>query len=97
MNKIFIYGDEAYDVSNIKYIDTTPFSGGYGGCYVNIHLLRGYEYVFNPETEITELIEPIIIKGYGNDSHAMSFIKTLSEEWEKYLESIEFNGYEENE
>ena len=87
MGRIFIHGDEVYDLGNIKHINTTPYSGGYGGCYVNIHLLKGNEYVFNSETETTELIEPKIVKGYGNDSHAMSFIKIISKEWEKYLES----------
>ncbi|MGC3977782.1 MAG: hypothetical protein QM751_05815 [Paludibacteraceae bacterium] len=95
MGRIFIYGDESYDLGNIKHINTTPFSGGYGGCYVNIHLLKGNEYVFNEETETTELIEPKIVKGFGEDRYAMSFIKTISEEWEKYLESkeIQENNY----
>lgn len=89
MGRIFIYGDEAFDLGNIKNIDTTPYSGGYGGCYVNIHLLRGNEYVFNPDNETVELIKPKITKGFGEDRYAMSFIKTLTEEWEKYLESKE--------
>ncbi len=94
MGRIFIYGDEAYDLGNIKHIDTTPFSGGYGGCYVNIHLLKGNEYVFNEDTGTTELIEPKIKKGFGEDRYAMSFIKTISEEWEKYLESKEIQENE---
>ena len=89
MGRIFNYGDESYDLGNIKNIDTTPFSGGYGGCYVNIHLLKGHEYVFNPDKEITELIEPKIVKGFGEDRHAMSFINAISKEWENYLESKE--------
>lgn len=89
MGRIFLYGDEAFDLGNIKNIDTTPFSGGYGGCYVNIHLLRGNEYIFNPDKETMELIKPKITKGFGEDRHAMSFIKNLTEEWEKYLESKE--------
>ncbi len=89
MGRIFIYGDEAYDLGNIKHIDTTPFSGSSSGFYVNIHLLKGNEYVFNEETETTELIEPKIKKGFGKTEYAMSFIETISEEWEKYLESKE--------
>lgn len=89
MGRIFLYGDEAYDLGNIKSIDTTPFSGGNGGCYVNIHLLKGNEFVFNPDKETTELITPKISKGFGEDKHAMSFIKNLTLEWEKYLENKE--------
>jgi len=89
MGRIFINGDEAFDLGNIKSIDTTPFSGGFGGCYVNTHLLTGNEYVFNPDRETTELINPKITKGFGEDRHAMFFIKTLVGEWEKYLESKE--------
>lgn len=89
MGRIFIYGDESYDLGNIKHINTRPFSSSSDGCYVQIHLLKGNEYIFNPDTEITELIEPKIEKGYGNRSHAISFIENISEEWEKYLESKE--------
>lgn len=89
MGRIFIYGDEAYDLGNIKHIDTKPYSGSDDGCYVQIHLLKGREYVFNPETEMTELIEPIIKKGFGKNKHANSFIESITEEWEKYLENKE--------
>lgn len=89
MGRLFKYGDEIFDLANIKNIDTTPFSGGYGGCYVNIHLLRGSEYIFNPEKETTELIKPKIEKGFGEDRHALLFIKNLTREWEKYLETKE--------
>lgn len=89
MGRIYIYGDKAYDLGNIKHIDTKPYSGCDDGCYVQIHLLKGREYVFNPETEITELIEPIIRKGFGKNNHANSFIESISEEWEKYLENKE--------
>ncbi len=85
MRRIFIYGDEAFDLGNIKHIDKKPFSGRDDGCYVQIHLLKGREYVFNPETEITELIEPIIKKGFGKNEHARIFIENISEEWDKYL------------
>lgn len=89
MRRIFTYIDEVYDLGNIKHIDTRPFSGCNDGCYVQIHLLKGNEYVFNPETETTKLIEPKIEKGFSKNSHAVSFIKTISAEWEKYLESRE--------
>lgn len=89
MGRIYFDGDDAFDLGNIKNIDTTPYSGGYIGCYVNIHLLRGNEYVFNPDNETTELIKPKIRKGFGEHSHALSYIKSLTEEWEKYLESKE--------
>ena len=87
MRRIFIYGDEAYDLANIKYIDTKPYSGSDDGCYVQIHLLKGSEYVFNPESEVTELIEPIIKKGFGKSKHANSFIETITGEWGEYLEN----------
>lgn len=87
MGRIFIYGGEAYDLGNIKYIDTQPYSGSDDGCYVQIHLLKGNEYVFNSETETTELIQPIITKGFGKNSYATSFIETITKEWEKYLEN----------
>lgn len=87
MGRIFIYGDEVYDLGNIKYIDTIPFSNSSDGCHVQIHLLKGNEYVVNPETETTELIQPIIKKGFGKNSYATSFIETITKEWEKYLEN----------
>jgi len=59
------------------------------GCYVQIHLLRGNEYVFNPDTATTELVKPVIEIGFGRSSHAIDFIETISEEWERYLESKE--------
>lgn len=85
MGRIYIYGDAAYDLGNIKHIDTKPYSGYDDGCYVQIHLLKGREYVFNPETEITELIEPIIKKGFGKIELAQTFIESITEEWDKYL------------
>lgn len=91
MGRIFIHGDRIYDLGNIKHID---FSDSYSGFYVNIYLLRGHEYIFNPETEKTELIEPKIAKRYGEEIDAKSFIKTISEEWGKYLEN---NEVQENE
>lgn len=87
MERIFIFGDQAYDLGNIKHIDTQPYSDADDGSYVQIHLLRGKEYIFNPETEITELLEPIIKKGFGKNKHANSFIESITEEWAKYLES----------
>lgn len=87
MERIYIYGDEAYDLGNIKHIDTIPYSRSDNGCYVQIHLLKGKEYVFNSETQITEFIEPIIKKGFGQNKHAKAFIESITEEWEKYLEN----------
>lgn len=89
MGRIFLDGDEAFDLGNIKNIDTTPYSGSFDGCYVNIHLLKGHEYVFNPDNETTELIKPKITKGFGTYRDAMSYIKYITEEWENYLESKE--------
>ncbi|MDO5509190.1 MAG: hypothetical protein Q4F57_00705 [Weeksellaceae bacterium] len=91
MGRIFLFGNQAFDLGNIKYIDTKPFNGSDGGCYVNIHLLKGNEYLYNPEEETMELIQPIIRKGFGEDRHAWSFIEAISEEWGKFLEGREFD------
>ena len=58
---------------------------------MQIHLLKGYEYSFNPETDTTDLIEPIIEKGFSKDSHATSFIKAIAKEWGRYLENREID------
>jgi len=89
MGRIFNCGNKTFDLGNIKHIDRRDFSGSNDGCYVQIHLLKGHEYIFNPDTETTELIKPVIEIGFGNNSHAIDFIETISEEWERYLESKE--------
>lgn len=87
MGRLFLYGDEVYDLGNIKHIDTTPYSAKSDGCYVNIHLLKGREYLIDPDTLETKLFEPVIIKGFGKGEWAMSFIERLMVAWEMYLES----------
>lgn len=89
MGRIYTYGEGIYDLANIKHIDTQPYSDSYEGCYVLIHLLKGKEYVFNSETEMTELIEPVIKKAFGKNKLANTFIESITEEWEKYLENKE--------
>lgn len=42
---------------NIKAIRTEPFIGNTGGYHVIIELLRGKEYVYNPDTLGYDLIE----------------------------------------
>lgn len=89
MRRIFFYENDAYDLGNIKYIEVEPFSNNSDGCYVLIHLLKGREYVYNAESDATELIEPIIKKGFGKLKYANFFIKSISVEWENYLENNE--------
>jgi len=89
MGRIFNYGNETFDLGSIMYIDKRDFYNCDEGCYVQIHLLKGNEYVLNPDTGITELIKPVIEIGFGKNNHAINFIEAVSEEWEKYLESKE--------
>lgn len=86
MNRILSLSELTIDLGNIKNIRTVPYSGGNGGCYVVIELLKGNEYIYNPDTQETELIKPQIKEGFGEDRWADSFIKTITEEWKKYLE-----------
>lgn len=89
MNRILSLSDLTIDLGNIKNIRTIPFSGNTGGLYVIIELLKGREYVFNPEIEEAELFEPQIKEGFGTIERADYFIKSITEEWNKYLKSKE--------
>jgi len=86
MNRIYTFSNLTIDLGNIKNIRTVLFSGNTGGHYVIIELLKGREYVFNPETEEIELFEPQIKEGFGKIEWADFFIKSITEEWNKYLE-----------
>lgn len=86
MNRIFSISNLTIDLGNIKNIRTVPFSGNTGGYYVVIELLKGREYVFNPDNEETELFEPQIKEGFGEIERVDFFIRSITEEWEKYLE-----------
>jgi hypothetical protein len=86
MNRILSLSDLTIDLENIKNIRTVSFSENTGGHYVTIELFKGREYVFNPDTEETELFEPYIKEGFGKIEWADSFIKSRTEEWNKYLE-----------
>ncbi len=86
MNRILSLSELTIDLGNSKNIRTVPFSGSDGGCYVIIELLKGHEYVYNPDSQEMELIKPQIKEGFGENKWADSFINTIMEEWEKYLE-----------
>lgn len=89
MDRIFNVGDLSIDLGNIKNIKTEPFSGGYGGCYVIIELLRGKEYVYNPDTLGYDLIEPKIKEGFGKNSSANFFIDEITQAWQAYLNELD--------
>lgn len=89
MGRIFDSGRGVIDLGNIKYIDIRECDNN--DCYVRIHLLKGYEYVFNSDTDETELIVPKIEIYLYEERWAHSFIESISEEWEKYLESKEID------
>jgi hypothetical protein len=89
MKRVISISDLTIDLGNIKNIRIEPYSGGYGGCYVIIELLRGREYVFNPETEETKLIEPIIKQGFGSTDSAYSFVEEIEGAWNNYLATLE--------
>lgn len=80
--------DEYYyiDLGNIKSIETSD----YGTC-VNIYFLKGFDYVVNPKSGECELLEPHIQFSFGRDKQKFDFAKTISEEWEKYLEGNEID------
>lgn len=91
MERVFEYGDFVIDLGNIKCIKTRSeesYSGYPRNWYIIIELLRGNEFVFNPETELTELVKPVIeIKfSAGNVS---PIISDISRAWGRYLESKE--------
>lgn len=92
MGRIFDSGRGIIDLRNIKYIDIRECNND--DCYVRIHLLKGYEYVFNSDTEATELIVPKIEIYFSENRWAYSFIESITEEWEKYLESKEIDKKE---
>ena len=86
MNRIFNIGDLSIDLGNIKNIRTISFSGGGGGCHVIIELLRGKEYVYNPDTLGYDVFEPQIKEGFGRIESAHFFIDEIIKEWQKYLD-----------
>lgn len=58
MNRILSLNELTIDLGNIKNIRIVPFSGSVGGCYVIIELLKDHEYIYNPDSQETELIKP---------------------------------------
>ena len=85
MNRIYTFSDLSIDLGNIKNIRTIPFIGNTGGYYVVIELIKGKEYVYNPETGETELFEPQIKEGFGKIESAEFCVKSIKEEWNNYL------------
>lgn len=87
MGRIFKFseglGEEFIDLGNIKSIFTSPFGA------VTIHLLKSSEYVINPKTNELELVKPEISYYFPNKEKLNDFKETITEEWEKYLESKE--------
>ena len=91
MRRIYNYLGTVIDLGNIKHIEekyANTCNGYPCDWYVQIELLNGNEYVFNPDTETTELIKPVI-KIECSDGGVQTVIKDISEQWGKYLESKE--------
>jgi len=74
-------GDNYIDLGNIKSIHTSD----YGNC-VNIYFLKGFEYVVNPISGESELLEPHIQFSFNKNQQRLNFAEKISEEWRKYLE-----------
>ena len=89
MKRVITIDDLTIDLGNIKNIRLDTYSSSSGGSYVLIELLKGKEYVFNPETEETNLMEPIIKTYFGSINAGSSFIKDLEKDWNNYLISTE--------
>ncbi|MGM1055451.1 MAG: hypothetical protein ACQEWG_06155 [Bacteroidota bacterium] len=85
MNRIFEISDLTIDLGNIKNVRTEPFSSSSTGVFVIIELLHGKEYVQNPETGEIDLFEPQIKEGFGSIERAEFFMRSIKEEWNKYL------------
>ena len=85
MNRIFEVSNLTIDLGNIKNLRTEPFSSTSNGVYVIIELLNGKEYLQNPDTKEIELFEPQIKEGFGSIESAEYFMKSIREEWDKYL------------
>ena len=92
MGRIYDIGKGYIDLGNIKYIDIRKCDND--DCYLRIHLLKGSEYVYNPDTKESEFIKPIVEIYLYDASLARSYINDIKEEWEKYLESKEIDKAE---
>lgn len=79
-------GDNFIDLGNIKSIYTSD----YGTC-VTIYFLKGFEYVANPKSGEYDLIEPYIQFSFSKDQEKLDFARSITKEWEKYLESVEID------
>jgi hypothetical protein len=93
MKRVYEINDLTIDLGNIKNLRTEPFSSSSNGVYVIIELLNGKEYVQNPETEELELFEPQIKEGFGSIERAEFFMRSIREEWNKYLKYLDEKAY----
>jgi len=86
MDRVFIWNDIALDLDNIKSMRIEKFSGSPDGAYVVVELLRGAEYVMNPENDTAKLLTPIIKEGFSTTAWADNAMEDLAKRWNDYLE-----------
>lgn len=92
-----IYNDYgvAFDFEKIKCINKKNASWSNNGYptdfYLEIELLYGNEYVFNPDTHETDLIKPTIIINFAQNNSLEYVLNDIIEQWSIYLESKKEN------
>ena len=72
------------DLGNIKSVENDSDAATYSDGYLIINLLTGREYVFNPGTKETVLIEPQI-KIFGSFDKVAVWFDEIKEKWNEYL------------
>ena len=92
MKHIFNKFDIAFDLGNVKSVELkskSNFNGYPCDWYIQIELLNGKEFIYNPDTGGTELVNPIININSNSGESADFMYKEIIKEWEKYLKSKE--------
>lgn len=92
MKHIFNKFDIAFDLGNVKSVEIkskSNFNGYPCDCYIQIELLNGKEFIYNPDTGETDLVNPIINIKCNTCESADFMFKEIIKEWEKYLKSKE--------
>lgn len=89
MERVIEINSTLIDLGNIKSVENECYPMSQSGGHVIITLLKGREFVYNPKTKESVLIEPKI-KLFA-DSYAKSddWIIEIKEKWNTYLNELE--------
>lgn len=88
MERIIDINNTLIDLGNIKSVINDSDAMSYSDGYLIINLLRGREYVYNPDTKETVLIEPQI-KIFGSFDKIAVWFDEVKEKWNKYMIEME--------